>query len=114
MLSFGVQVNVRNIYSMSCTGEDVELRRMGVLFNPSLKFGDHINIVVHKANRLLAFIKRALVTYLEPQMLLSLYTTLVKSHLDYACLIWNPYQSGDIRALEQAQRRSNTFPSFIL
>ena len=46
-LSFGVQVSIKNISSMSCTGEDMELRRMGVLFNSSLKFGDHINIVVH-------------------------------------------------------------------
>ena len=79
VLSFGVQVSIKNIYSMSYTGEDMELRRMGVLFNSSLKFGYHVNKVVHKANRLLVLIKRTLVTYLEPQMLLSLYATLVKS-----------------------------------
>ena len=29
-----------------------------------------------------------------------------RPHLDYAyaCVVWNPYQSGDIRALEQVQR----------
>ena len=41
--------------------------------------------------------------YFEPQLLQSLYTTLVKPHLDYACVVWTPYQSGDIRALEQVQ-----------
>ena len=37
-------------------------------------------------------------------MLRLLYTTLIRPHLDYACVVWNPYQLGDIRALEQVQR----------
>ena len=82
---------------------------LGVLFNSSLKFGNHINKIVHKANRLLGLIKRTF-SYLEPQILSLLHTTLIRPHLDYACLCgldsaWNPYQSGDIRALEQVQRR---------
>ena len=59
---------------------------------------------MHKANRLLGLIKRTF-SYIEPQMLRLLYTTLIKPHLGYACVVWNPYQSGDIRALEQVQRR---------
>ena len=38
-------------------------------------------------------------------MLRLLYTTIIRPHLDYACVVWNPYQSGDIRVLEQVQRR---------
>ena len=38
--------------------------------------------------------------FLELQMLRNLYTVLVRPHLDYACVIWNPYQSEDIRTLE--------------
>ena len=46
VLSFGIQVNVRNIYSMSCTSEEhlldgiEEENNLGVLFNSSLKFGN--------------------------------------------------------------------------
>ena len=43
-------------------------------------------------------------SYLVPQMLRLLYTTLIRPHLDYACIVWNPYQSSDIRVLEQVQR----------
>ena len=64
---------------------------MGVLFNSSLKFGNHINKILHKANRLLGLIKRTF-SYFEPQMLRLLYTTSIRPHLDYACVIWNPYQ----------------------
>ena len=59
---------------------------------------------MHEANRLLGLIKRTF-SYLEPQMLRLLCTTLIRPHLDYACVVWNPYQSGDIRALEQVQIR---------
>ena len=80
-----------------------EDRDLGVLFSHSLKFGDHIKMIVHKANslRLLGLIKRSF-SYLELQMLRLLYTTIIRPHLDYACVVWNPYQFGDI--LEQVQR----------
>ena len=103
-------INIQNIYSMlSDTEEDhyldrvEEERDLGVLFSHSLKFGDHISTIAHKANRLLGLIKRSF-GYLEPQMLRLLYTTIIRPHLDYACVVWNPYQSGDIRLLEQVQR----------
>ena len=77
-LSFGIQVNIQNIYSMLSDTEEVhyldrveEERDLGVLFSHSLKFGDHISTIAHKANRLLGFIKRSF-SYLEPQMLRSL------------------------------------------
>ena len=53
-LSFGIQVKIKNIYSMlSNTAEDHHLERveeerdLGVLFSHSLKFGDHIKMIVH-------------------------------------------------------------------
>ena len=118
VLSFGIQVNIKNIYSMSCTSEDHqsdgidEENDLVVLFNSFLKFGNHINKTVHKASRLLGLIKRTF-SYLEPQKLRLLYTTLIRPHLDYAYVVRNPYQSGDIRALEQVQRRvTRACPTF--
>ena len=105
VLSFGIQVN---IFCHVATSEEHQLdgieeeNDLGVLFNSFLKFGNHINKIVHKTNRLLGLIT---FSYLEPQMVRLLYTTLIRPHLDYACVVWNPYQSSDIRALEQVQRR---------
>jgi len=36
-----------------------------------------------------------------------LYTSLVRPHLDYACVVWKSYLLKDIRALEAVQRRAN-------
>ena len=47
-------------------------------------------------------------------MLRILYTTLIRPHLDYACVVWNPYQSGDIRILEQVQRRATRVCSSLM
>ena len=45
-------------------------------------------------------------------MLRLLYTTIIRPHLDYACVVWNPYQSGDVRVSEQVQRRvTRAYPS---
>ena len=46
VLFFGIQVNIKNIYSMSCTHEEHQLdgieedNDLGVLFNSSLKFAN--------------------------------------------------------------------------
>ena len=56
---------------------------MYYLISCSLKFGDHIKMIVHKANRLLGLIRRSF-SYLELQMLRLLYTAAIRPHLDYA------------------------------
>ena len=107
VLSLGTQVSVVNTYSMTYPDGPHQLIRveeektwdLGVLFSSTLKFSHHIKEIVHKANRLLGLIKRTF-EFLEPQMLLHLYTALIRPHLNYTCVIWNPYQLGDIRILE--------------
>ena len=119
VLSFGIKVPIKSIYMMLCSDQRHQLDRveeekdLGVLFSSTLKFSNHIKEIVHRANRLIGLIKRTF-SYLEPQMLRILYTTLIRPHLDYACVVWNPYQSGDIRILEQVQRRATRVCSSLM
>ena len=98
-MSFGIQVNIMNIVKIISWMELKRRMTVVYIFNSSLKFGNHINKMVHKANRILGLLKRSL-SYLEPQMLQLLYIILNWSHLDYACVVRNTYQSNDIRALK--------------
>ena len=42
--------------------------------------------------------------YAEPQILLQLYISLVRPHLEYASSVWNPYLQQNINTLEDVQR----------
>ena len=83
-----------------------EEKDLGVLFSSTLKFSYHTKEIVHKANRLIEIIKRTL-KFLEPQMLRNLCTALIRPHLDYACVIWNPYELGVVRTLIRVQRSTS-------
>ena len=45
------------------------------------------------------------ITYRNPNILLNLYKSLVRPHLDYCSSVWNPYYSKDINLLERVQHR---------
>ncbi len=82
-----------------------EEKDLGVLFQSDLKFSKHINNCVNKANSILGLVKRSF-TYMDTEMFLPLYKTLVRPHLEYATAVWSPYFQKDILLLENVQRRA--------
>ena len=54
---------------------------------------------------MLGIIKRNFI-YLSEEAFVSLYKTLVRSHLEYANCVWNPYRMGLIKDLEKVQMRA--------
>jgi len=54
---------------------------------------------------MLDIIKRNFI-YLSEEAFVSLYKTLVRSHLEYANSVWNPYRMGLINHLEKVQMRA--------
>ena len=77
---------------------------VGVTFSTDLKFNLHINNVIKKSNQLTGLIKRSF-TYIDKEMLLKLYKSMVRPHLEYANVIWHPFYKKQLVALEQVQRR---------
>ena len=82
-----------------------EERDLGILFTPNLKFDKHISNIIRKANNLIGVIKRSF-SCLDPPMFQTLYTTLIRPHLEYASVMWNPCQLGNARSIEKIQRRA--------
>ncbi|KAK8741933.1 hypothetical protein OTU49_002018 [Cherax quadricarinatus] len=77
---------------------------LGVLVSSNLKPRQQCISVRNKANRILGFISRS-INNRSPQVVLQLYTSLVRPHLDYAAQFWSPYYRMDINSLENVQRR---------
>ena len=58
-----------------------------------------------KANSTLALIRKAF-TFMDSNMFLALYKSLVRPHLEYCIQAWSPYLRKDIDTLEKVQRRA--------
>ena len=78
---------------------------LGVTFDQKLKFTDHINNKVNKANRNVGLIFRTF-TFMNKEMFLNLYKSIVRPHLEYASTVWSPMFKKDKILIENVQRRA--------
>ncbi|PIK37755.1 reverse transcriptase [Apostichopus japonicus] len=81
-----------------------EEKDLGVIVSSSLKLNTQVVACVKRANRILGMIYRTFETK-ELVLMLQLYKSLVRPHLEFAIQAWNPYLKGDIDYLEKVQRR---------
>ena len=81
-----------------------EEKDLGVYINTSMKFNKQCAESVKKANRVIGIIKRNFMNF-DRSVIIKLYKSLVRPHLDYAIPVWRPYLKKDITLLENVQRR---------
>ena len=91
--------------------KDNSEKDLGVVFTDDLKTASHCKECYSKANRMLGLINRTIV-YKHPSVLLNLYKSLVRPHLDYCSSVWNPHYKKDKELLERVQHRfTRLFPN---
>lgn len=78
---------------------------LGVNVDNNLNFETHIDNITKTAYRVLGTIKRT-IKYMDKISFLTLYKSLVRSHLEYAQEVWSPKRITDKRKLENVQRRA--------
>lgn len=78
---------------------------LGVTIDDKLKFSDHVNSAVSKANRVLGALRHSF-KYMNSTILLKLYKSMVRPHLEYASCVWSPHLKKDMDAIERVQRRA--------
>ncbi len=80
------------------------VRDLGVTIASNLKFSQQCKDAAGKANRMLGFINRNF-SFKNKDVILPLYISLVRPHLEYAVQFWSPHHAKDIAKLEAVLRR---------
>ena len=78
---------------------------LGVYIDPKLTFSSHCEQKVNKANKILGLICRSYV-HLDTVTVKTLFTSLVRPHLEYGNASWCPIYRKDSELLENTQRRA--------
>ena len=105
VMHFG-RTNPQYTYQMNQTLLQVtdSEKDLGVEIQSSLRQRLHIADKVKKANQVLGMIRRTF-SCRSQEILMPLYKSLVRPHLDYASPVWSPYHKEDIILLEKVQHR---------
>jgi len=85
-----------------------EEKDLGVFISDDLKPSAHCIYCYTKANQMLGLIKRTFSTK-HPSILLRLYKSLVRPHLEYCSSAWSPWYAKDKELLERIQHRFTRF-----
>ena len=96
-------------YNEAYKTETTKLRQVrqekdiGIIVDDQLKFENHIQEKVNKANNIMGLIRRTFM-HLDEGIFSKLFKVLVRPHLEYANAAWYPTKMKDITAIENVQR----------
>jgi hypothetical protein len=81
------------------------VKDLGVTFDNKLTFHKHIQTIVTQSYKLLGFIFRNTPNNQDPDCILLLYKSLIRSKLEYSSVVWSPATKKKINYLEKVQSR---------
>ena len=98
------EISVTNTVFGHALEEVATEKDLGVTFSSDLKSATHCKEVYSKANQIMGLISRT-IKYKSPTVLINLYKSLVRPHLDYCSMVWSPHYNKDKLLLERVQHR---------
>ena len=78
---------------------------LGVVVDGKVTMSQQSALIAQKANCILKYIKRSMASNLR-EVILPIYSVLVRPHLEYCIQMWSPQYNRDIDLLERIQRRA--------
>ena len=105
MMHFGFN-NTRHTYTMNNKELQTvsEEKDLGVIIQDNLKVDKQVAASVAKANKMLGMIRRSFKSR-DEKMMLQLYKSVVRPHVEFAISSWSPHFKIDIEAIEKIQHR---------
>ena len=80
------------------------IKDLGIWMSANLTFDEHIRVITAKARQYMGIILRTFKSR-KTEVMLPLLKSLVRSQVEYACPIWSPTDSANIKKIEEIQRK---------
>ena len=84
------------------------LKDLGIHVSPDLAWSPHISIISSRARAVASWVLSAFKAR-DRVTMVTLYKSLVRSHLEFCCPLWNPCRVADIQQIESVHRTCLTF-----
>lgn len=96
-------------YKYTLCGTDLNsteiIKDLGVTLDSKLHLDTHIDNIINKAFKMYGFVMRTCLAFTQLSTFLYIYKCLVRSQLEYAVSVWNPFYQKYIDALESVQKK---------
>lgn len=86
-----------------------EIRDLGVIMDHKMNFDSHIEYTKRKSESALGFVRRQSRNKLSTETATLLYTSLVRSNLEFANVVWMPHNDDQIKRIESVQKQATIF-----
>ena len=80
-----------------------KVKDLGIILSFDLSWGSHISTIASRARKVAAWVLSAFKTK-KMLTMMTLYKSLVRSHLEYCCPLWNSCKTSETQEIEGVQR----------